>query len=51
MPALHQYLESKYKIKVYGVKGKNKLEGWTVEEIRKLDMGEIIYAHYAPRRK
>ena len=51
MPALHQYLESKYKIKVYGVKGKNKLEGWTEEEIRKLDTGEIIYAHYAPRRK
>ncbi|MEF3309940.1 FAD-dependent oxidoreductase [Paenibacillus sp. GYB004] len=49
MPALHQYLESKYKIKVTGVQGNNKLSGWTQDELNKLDTGEIIYTEY--RRK
>ncbi|MEF3306940.1 FAD-dependent oxidoreductase [Paenibacillus sp. GYB003] len=46
MPALHQYLETKYKIKLTGVKGTNKLAGWTEDELRKLDTGEIVYAQY-----
>lgn len=46
MPALHQYLETKYKIKLTGVKGNNKLAGWTQEELRKLDTGEILYTEY-----
>lgn len=46
MPALHQYLESKYKIKLTGIKGNNKLAGWTKEELGKLDSGEIIYTEY-----
>lgn len=51
MPALHQYLETKYKIKLTGIKGTNKLEGWTQEELRKLDAGEILYTEYSPTRK
>ncbi|GAA3408660.1 FAD-dependent oxidoreductase [Paenibacillus hodogayensis] len=46
MPALHQLLESKYKIKLTGVKGVNKLAGWTKDELAKLDTGEIVYAQY-----
>lgn len=49
MPTLHQYLESKYKIKVTGVTGANKLSGWTQDELNKLDTGEILYTEY--RRK
>lgn len=49
MPALHQYLETKYKIKLTGVKGNNKLAGWTKEELAKLDTGEIIYTEYRRR--
>ncbi|RKN85248.1 FAD-dependent oxidoreductase [Paenibacillus ginsengarvi] len=51
MPALHQYLETKYKIKLTGVKGTNKLTGWTADELSKLDTGEIVYAQYASKRK
>lgn len=50
-PALHSYLESKYKIKLTGVKGNNKIAGWTEEEIRKLDSGEIVYPTYSKTRK
>ncbi|TMV44843.1 FAD-dependent oxidoreductase [Paenibacillus mesophilus] len=46
MPALHQYLETKYKIKLTGVKGNNKLAGWTKDELSKLDTGDIVYAQY-----
>lgn len=51
MPALHQYLESKYNIKLTGVTGNNKIADWTAEEIAKLDTGEIVYAQYAHKRK
>lgn len=50
-PKLHAYLESKYQIKLTGVKGNNKLAGWTEEELRKLDSGEIIYPSYVKTRK
>ena len=46
MPALHQYLETKYKIKLTGIKGNNKLAGWTKDELSKLDTGDIVYAQY-----
>lgn len=49
-PALHSYLESKYKIKVTGIKGNNKLAGWKEDEIRKLDTGEIVYPTYSKKR-
>ncbi|PYI52058.1 FAD-dependent oxidoreductase [Paenibacillus flagellatus] len=51
MPELYRYLESKYRIKLTGVKGNNKLAGWTPDELRKLDTGEIVYAQYASKRK
>ncbi|UQZ86551.1 FAD dependent oxidoreductase [Paenibacillus konkukensis] len=51
MPALDSYLESKYKIKLTGVKGNNKIAGWTSDEIAKLDTGEIVYASYVNKRK
>lgn len=44
-PSIHASLESKYHIKVAGIKGNNKIAGWTDDEIRKLDAGEIIYPH------
>lgn len=49
MPALHQLLETKYKIKLTGVTATNKLAGWPKEDIAKLDTGEIIFTEY--RRK
>jgi hypothetical protein len=49
--ALYPYLESKYAIKLTGVTGTNKIAGWTAEEIRKLDTGEIIYPSYVKTRK
>lgn len=49
--ALHPYLESKYSIKLIGVTGTNKLAGWTEEELRKLDTGEIVYPTYIKTRK
>ncbi len=51
MPALHAYLESKYKIKLTGVTGNNKLTGWTADELAKLDTGEIVYPSYIKTRK
>lgn len=51
MPALHSYLAQQYNIKLTGVKGNNKLAGWTADELRKLDTGEIVYAQYASKRK
>jgi hypothetical protein len=51
MPALHSYLESKYKIKLTGVTGNNKIAGWTADEIAKLDTGEIVYPSYVNKRK
>ncbi|WP_028547532.1 FAD-dependent oxidoreductase [Paenibacillus sp. UNC451MF] len=51
MPALDSYLETKYKIKLTGVKGNNKIAGWTNDEIAKLDTGEIVYASYVNKRK
>lgn len=43
---LHPYMESKYKLKLTGVTGTNKIAGWSEEEIRKLDTGEIIFTTY-----
>lgn len=51
MPALHQTLEQKYKIKLTGVKGASRLVGWTADEIAKLDTGEIVYAQYKNKKK
>ncbi|WP_282941073.1 FAD-dependent oxidoreductase [Paenibacillus sp. RC67] len=51
MPELDSYLETKYKIKLTGVKGNNKIAGWTNDEIAKLDTGEIVYASYVNKRK
>ncbi|MFE5320357.1 FAD-dependent oxidoreductase [Paenibacillus sp. NPDC056579] len=51
MPALYSYLESKYKIKLTGVTGNNKLAGWTQDELAKLDTGEIVYPSYVNKRK
>ncbi|GIP41226.1 hypothetical protein J31TS4_45060 [Paenibacillus sp. J31TS4] len=50
-PALHAYLESKYQIKLTGVTGNNKVAGWSEEELRKLDAGEIVYPSYVKTRK
>ncbi|WP_248927751.1 FAD-dependent oxidoreductase [Paenibacillus hamazuiensis] len=51
MPALNSYLASKYKIKLTGVTGHNKIAGWTQDEIAKLDSGEITYPSYVNKRK
>ncbi|RTE02237.1 FAD-dependent oxidoreductase [Paenibacillus whitsoniae] len=51
MTTLHQYLASRYHIKLTGVTGKNKISGWNEEEIRKLDTGEITYPSYVQKRK
>ncbi|MEK3720772.1 FAD-dependent oxidoreductase [Paenibacillus sp. FSL H8-0034] len=51
MPALHSYLETKYKIKLTGVVGNNKIKGWTADEIAKLDIGKIVYPAYVNTRK
>jgi len=51
MDALHAYLDQKYHIKLTGVQAVNKIAGWTDDEIRKLDSGEITYPSYAPKRK
>lgn len=50
-PALHAYMESKYKLKLAGVTGNNKIAGWTDEEIRKLDSGEIVFTTYKRKAK
>ncbi|MBP1156701.1 MULTISPECIES: FAD-dependent oxidoreductase [unclassified Paenibacillus] len=51
MPALQDYLASKYAIQLTGVTGNNKIAGWTAEEIAKLDTGEIVYAQYVKKRQ
>ncbi|WP_409344674.1 FAD-dependent oxidoreductase [Paenibacillus sp. MBLB4367] len=48
---LHPYLETKYQLKLTGVKGNNKIAGWTEDEIKKLDTGEIVYPTYIKKRK
>jgi len=50
MSALHQYLEKKYRIKLTGVESRNKIAGWTEDEIRRLNSGEIIYPAYVNKR-
>lgn len=49
--ALHAYMETRYKIKLTGVTGANKIAGWTESEIAKLNTGEIVYPKYAATRK
>lgn len=51
MKPLHAYLESKYQIRLTGIKGNNKIAGWTPDEIHKLDTGEIVYPQYIKVRK
>jgi hypothetical protein len=50
MKALQQYLATRYHIILTGVTATNKLLGWTPEEIRKLDAGEIIFTTYKHSR-
>jgi hypothetical protein len=45
-PALHDYLDKKYNIKLTGIIGANKLKGWSADEISKLDQGDIVYTTY-----
>jgi hypothetical protein len=51
MKQFHQLLEEKYHIKLTGVKANNKIAGWTEEEIRKLNSGEITYPQYIKTRQ
>lgn len=51
MPALHKYIEDQYGIKLTGISATNKIEGWTDEEIAKLNTGEIVYPQYIHIRK
>jgi hypothetical protein len=46
MTKLQLYIEKKYKIKLTGIIAKNKINGWSEEEIQKLDEGKIIYPKY-----
>ncbi|MFD0714198.1 FAD-dependent oxidoreductase [Paenibacillus sp. GCM10027626] len=48
---LHQYLAEKYNIKLTGVTGNNKLEGWSADEIAQLDAGKIVYPVYVETRQ
>jgi hypothetical protein len=51
MKEFHKLLEEKYRIKLTGMKANNKIAGWTDEEIRKLNSGEITYPAYIKTRK
>lgn len=51
MKPLQAYLDSKYHIKLTGIKGNNKIAGWTADEVHKLDTGEIVYPQYIKVRK
>jgi hypothetical protein len=51
MNILHQYLATHYQIKLTGLVGKNKITGWTQDEIHKLDTGELTYPSYSKTRK
>lgn len=50
-PQLQADLLAKRQLKFTGVTGTNYIAGWTADEIRKLDTGEINYPAYAPKRK
>ncbi|MCR8645219.1 FAD-dependent oxidoreductase [Paenibacillus sp. N1-5-1-14] len=50
MTELHQYLASRYQIKLTGVKGENKLAGWTEDEIAQLNDGKILFPSYSKKR-
>lgn len=45
-PALHDYLQQAYELKLTGITAKNKIASWTPEEIELLNTGKIIYANY-----
>lgn len=51
MKPLRDYLHKRYHIKLAGVSGNNKIAGWSADEIKKLDAGEIIYPSYVKTRK
>ncbi|MNI05749.1 FAD dependent oxidoreductase [compost metagenome] len=51
MAVLHKYLLERYQIKLTGFTSTNKIAGWTEDEIRKLDTGEITYPSYVNTRK
>ncbi|MFC5701847.1 FAD-dependent oxidoreductase [Cohnella faecalis] len=42
-PELHRFLNANYHIKLSGIVAKNKLAGWTTEEIDRLNEGKINY--------
>lgn len=50
MAQLHTYLQTKYDIKLTNITGKNKLAGWSPDEIAKLDTGEIVYPTYVHKK-
>jgi hypothetical protein len=45
-PSLHDYLDKKNNIKLTGIIGTNKIKGWSEDEIRKLNQGDIVYTTY-----
>jgi hypothetical protein len=51
MQRVQALLASKYHIKVTGVTGDNKLVGWTPDEMRKLDDGEINFLTHLVKKK
>lgn len=51
MQRVQALLASKYHIKVTGVAGDNKLAGWTQDDIRKLDSGEINFLTHIVKKK
>ncbi|MDT2242831.1 FAD-dependent oxidoreductase [Paenibacillus larvae] len=50
MSRIQGYAASKYKIKLNGEAGKNKIKDWDQDEINKLDEGEISYTSYKPKK-
>jgi hypothetical protein len=50
MARIQQLLATKYQIKVTGIVGDNKLAGWTADELRKLDSGEINFTTYKRKK-
>jgi hypothetical protein len=50
MARVQQLLATKYQIKVTGVAGDNKVTGWSQEELRKLDSGEINFTTYRHKK-
>ncbi|WP_166240508.1 FAD-dependent oxidoreductase [Paenibacillus turpanensis] len=51
MKKLHELLAAKYGIVLSGVKGANKIAGWTEDEISRLNVGKIIFPSYSKTRK